>query len=80
MHKVIKFTKYLAISSFVLLISTILGQKNTQEYTFISLVHADVSGGDGGGGGAGCASDGDDAGGVDGGDGVDGTSSDSSTA
>lgn len=75
MLRIIKLTKYLAVSSIIFLISLALGQKNTDDYSFISLVHADVPGSGGSGwGGDGCSSDSD--GGVDGGDGVDGTSSD----
>jgi hypothetical protein len=78
MKKILKYIKYLGISSLIFLVSFILGQKNTKEYSFTSLVHADIPTG-GGFTGDGCtdsgASDGGAAGG-DGGDGTDGTSSD----
>ena len=76
MNKIIKIVKYFLATTFVFLMSGIIGQKNSTDYSFVSLVHADICGGlPGDSGGSGGDSGPSDTGTSDtGGVGVDGTS------
>lgn len=80
MKRFIKIIKYLGISTAVLVVSSVIGQKNTDDYSFFTLVHADVPAppapGDFGGDGCSDSGAGSGSGGGDGGDGSDGCSSD----
>jgi hypothetical protein len=79
MKKSFKIIKYLTVSFLISVISTVIGQKNSDKNYFmdISLAHADIPFSGGGGGDSGGATDsGATDSGADGGDGVDGTGSD----
>ena len=68
--KIFKFLKYCFVTSFIFIISTLLGQKNSPDYSIISIAHADIPSGSGGGNGNGAGIDGY------GGDTVDGNAAD----